>query len=132
MDEILVRKLDARYVVCGFNYHFGHQGLGTSELLWTCAPQRGIQVEIVQPVSYQGEVVSSSHIRELIMEGRMEEASTLLGHPFTIQTKVIGGQKLARKLGFPTINQQFSPENIVPAHGVYVTIVEIRGKPYRG
>ncbi|MBQ8345818.1 MAG: bifunctional riboflavin kinase/FAD synthetase [Clostridia bacterium] len=125
VEEILQKRLQATHVVCGFNYTFGAGGNGNTDMLIRLCQARGIGLTVLPPVTVDGVTVSSSRIREAIAKGNMETASALLGRPYGLRAPVIGGQKLARQLGFPTLNQVFWDGCAIPAYGVYVSRVRI-------
>ena len=130
--SFLAGVLRAKVIVCGFNYHFGRGGLaGAEELRALCAPL-GIRVEALPPVLWQGEVVSSTRIRQCIREGQIEEAAAMLCAPFTLAAEVVHGKGLARTLSWPTINQLFPPDFTIPRRGVYWSQVEIGGRRWNG
>ncbi len=132
VQGFLGETLHARVLVCGFNYHFGRGGqAGVEELRALCAPL-GIQVEALPPVLWQGEVVSSTRIRQCIREGQIEEAAAMLCAPFTLAAEVVHGKGLARTLSWPTINQLFPPDFTIPRRGVYWSQVEIGGRRWNG
>lgn len=132
VQGFLGETLHARVLVCGFNYHFGRGGrAGVEELRVLCAPL-GIQVEALPPVLWQGEVVSSTRIRQCIREGQIEEAAAMLCAPFTLAAEVVHGKGLARTLSWPTINQLFPPDFTIPRRGVYWSQVEIGGRRWNG
>ncbi len=132
VQGFLGETLHARVLVCGFNYHFGRGGqAGVEELRALCAPL-GIQVEALPPVLWQGEVVSSTRIRQCIREGQIEEAAAMLCAPFTLAAEVVHGKGLARTLSWPTINQLFPPDSTIPRRGVYWSQVEIGGRRWNG
>jgi len=130
-DEFIKKLIDmgVRHVVCGFNYKFGAgAGGGICELRELCA-EYNMTYEIVDPI-YCGEKipVSSSRIRELLYNGDITEAIEFLGHPFYIEKPVIHGNKLGAKLGFPTVNQRFCENDLIPAAGVYASLVCLDGE----
>ena len=122
-DKILVNALRASHIVCGFNYKFGKNAAGNTETLKKLCDKAGISLTCLAPVELDGKTISSSIIRHELLAGNIESANKYLGHPFSLNSKVIGGKKLARKLGFPTLNQAFPEDCIVPANGVYLTQV---------
>jgi riboflavin kinase/FMN adenylyltransferase len=116
IDDVLVGALQATHVAVGENFRFGHKAQGTPDVL-RADPRFETRVEPLLEVD--GEIVSSSHIRGLILGGAMEYADELLGAPFTIAGEVVHGDKRGRELGFPTANL-IPPEGyVVPSHGVY-------------
>lgn len=122
-ENILVKNLQARHLVCGYNYTFGVGGKGDVALLQALCHAHEIGLTVLPPVTVGNVSVSSSAIRTAIEEGRPEDAAALLGRPYSITAPVVDGQHLARKLGFPTLNQLFPDGLTVPRAGVYVTRV---------
>ncbi len=120
----LSEALGVRGAVCGFNYHFGHEGRGTATLLsaYFHRPGEGYYARIADPVLIDGEAVSSTHIRLLLREGHADMAIRHLGHPYALESVVVKGKRLGRRLGFPTANQYFYPESLIPALGVYAVL----------
>lgn len=131
-EKILIEKLRAVHIVCGFNYSFGKGGAGKTELLKLLCDQNCIGLTVIESIEIDGAPISSSRIREAVESGNIEEAQKYLGRPFSINTIVIDGQKLARKLGFPTVNQVFERGILVPKNGVYITRVTIDSKKHFG
>ncbi|MDD4546589.1 MAG: riboflavin biosynthesis protein RibF [Oscillospiraceae bacterium] len=130
--DLLYKTLDARRVCCGFNYKFGKDRRGDHDtLLALCAPL-GIEVCVVSPVLRQGKPISATGIRRLIEAGDVEQATGMLGHPFTLDIKVVGGQRLGHLLGTPTINQPLPPNFVRPHYGVYASAVEVDGRVTHG
>ena len=128
--EILVKKLDARLLVCGENYRFGQYAAGDSGLLQRMCAEQGIQCIVVPSVMYCGSMISSSRIRAALGAGDVESAAKMLGRQFSYRLEVVHGRKLGRELGTPTINQYFPDNFLIPAYGVYASVTEIDGKRY--
>ena len=126
--EILKKRLKAAHIVCGFNYSFGEGGKGNVDMLRKLCEDAKIGLTVLDPISVSGITVSSSAIRDALKAGETEKANALLGRPFSLKTVVISGQHLARKLGFPTVNQSFPSRMLIPSYGVYVTRVSIEGR----
>lgn len=131
--EILVKKLNAGFACCGKNFRFGLGGRGTPDSLKEIGRKYDIAVEIVEDVCLDGELISSTHIRELIRNGKIEEANRLLGYELWFRLPVVRGNGLARTvMNYPTINQIIPSTNIIPKFGVYASFVEVDGRQYRG
>lgn len=130
--RILCEKLNAGYACCGRNFRFGLGGHGTPERLSKIGESLGIRVEIVEDVCLDGVLISSTHIRELIRMGKIEEANRFLGYEWQFKLPVVHGNELGRKLCFPTINQILPDTNVMPRFGVYQSYVQVRGRNYRG
>lgn len=131
VKKILVERLNAGFVCCGRNFRFGLGGHGTPERLCVIGKKHNISVEIVEDVCLDGALISSSHIRELIRKGKIEEANRLLGYELWFRLPVVHGNKIARTMSFPTINQIIPETNIIPRFGVYGSFAEIDGREYR-
>lgn len=130
--DLLYKKLNAKCVVCGYDYHFGKGAVGTKETLKELLTPRGVEVFAIDAVMDNGEPVSSTRIRRTLEEGNIQEANRLLGYSFTIDYPVVHGRHFGKTLGFPTINQIFPENKIFPRFGVYITDVDIDGKTYLG
>ncbi|MCQ2429901.1 MAG: riboflavin biosynthesis protein RibF [Clostridia bacterium] len=129
--RLLKTRLNCRGVVCGFNYRFGVRGAGTPDLLRDAFPVPDTlgasvlpEMTVSLPDGTSGSVtVSSSRIREALAEGRPEAAAAMLGRPYALRTRVVPGKRLGRTIGFPTANQYFPPERLIPKKGVYAVRV---------
>lgn len=130
LDKVLLAKMNAQLIVAGSDYRFGYRGQGDIEMLARWAEAHSIRLEIVSQVSLEGEKVSSTRIRNLIREGRVDLAGRLLGEGFKIRGPVISGRGLGHKLGFPTTNQTLPPSLVCPAYGVYATRTTVDNRTY--
>lgn len=130
IEKIITDKLNARAVSCGFDYHYGKGGKGNSDTMREALRERGIAFFSAQPVVSDGDIVSSSEIRRLISEGEIERANAMLGDYFSYDFTVEKGDGRGRVIGFPTINQFFPEDFIVPKYGVYMSITKIDGESY--
>lgn len=131
VKEVLVKRFCAVHVVCGFDYTFGHRGLGNAKKLRALCSDLGIGCDVVEKVELLDAEVSSSRIRTLLEEGKLEEANTLLGHPHFLSGEVIHGKQLGRVLGFPTANVALEDGLLIPARGVYATAVTCDSGVYK-
>ena len=127
VEQTIRKECRGIYAVCGFNFHFGKSAEGTAQTLMHL--MRG-NASVLDPVLFEGELISSSNIRKELSTGNVEKAHNMLGRPFALATPVLRGKALGRTLGIPTINQQF-PENFaIPKNGIYVTRTRIDGMEY--
>lgn len=119
--DILVGALHVTTVLVGEDFRFGRGGAGTPELLRALGPQHGFTVEVVDDVYLGGSErrVSSTWIRELLMEGDVATAAEVLGRHVDVRGEVVHGLKRGRELGFPTANLSAIVDSFVPADGVY-------------
>lgn len=124
---VLVDWLHVVEVWVGANFLFGRERSGNFTLLRLLGAQLGFRAEKIDPVRYKDFVVSSTRIRRLISEGRVDEAGALLGHHYTIDGLVVEGEGRGRTLGFPTANLRTSNE-VLPPNGVYAAFVRTGGR----
>ncbi len=117
--RVLVGQLHVAHVAASETHHFGHKGAGDLALLRQLGEELGFEVETVPPLIIDGERVSSTRIRNLLLEGRVRTAGALLGRPYAICAHVVSGRGLGTELGFPTANLDIPPEKILPCDGVY-------------
>jgi riboflavin kinase / FMN adenylyltransferase len=117
IDDVLVERLGVTRVAVGENFRFGHQAAGDTDML---ARDGRFETRVVPLVEAEGEIVSSSHIRGLLLAGDVEQAARLLGAPFQIRGEVVHGDERGRTLGFPTANLVPDEALVTPGHGVYV------------
>jgi riboflavin kinase/FMN adenylyltransferase len=122
VDHVLVEKLQATHVSVGENFRFGHKAQGDAAMLQ--ADER-FAARIVPLLEVDGEVVSSSHLRGLLLGGAVHYADELLGAPFAVDGEVVHGDKRGRTLGYPTANLVPQPGYVVPGHGVYACRVQV-------
>lgn len=131
--KVLVEELSAKYIVAGRDFKFGYNRSGDVGLLERLAPECGYRLIAEEKVKNSaGQEISSTLVRSLISEGRMEEAAECLGRYYTVSGEIIHGNHMGTAFGIPTINQRPSEEKLLPPFGVYVAKVEIDGKSYGG
>jgi riboflavin kinase/FMN adenylyltransferase len=126
---VLVEWLRVTEVWVGANFLFGHDRAGNFSTLRSLGARYGFRAEKIDPVRYKDFVVSSTRVRRLITEGRVDEAGALLGHYYTIGGSVVQGQQRGKGLGFPTANICADNE-LVPPPGVYATTVGFDAAQY--
>lgn len=120
IQRVLVEALRTRFVLVGENFRFGYQQGGTTELLQTLGPAHRFAVELLQPVRWRGEIVSSTAVRKQITEGNVVHAGRLLGRCYSLRGLVVTGHGIGSKQTVPTLN--LAPETeVLPTHGVYAT-----------
>jgi riboflavin kinase/FMN adenylyltransferase len=123
---VLVDWLHVAEVWVGANFLFGRNRSGNFSVLRALGARYGFRAEKIDPVRYKEFVVSSTRIRRLIAEGRVDEAGTLLGHHYAIEGTIVQGAGRGRELGCPTANL-CSENELLPPNGVYATIVILEG-----
>lgn len=127
IDDILVDALGAKEVFVGFNYTFGDKGAGNTKYLKEICGKKGFVVNEVPPVEFEGEVLSSTLIRNLILNGELDKANRFLARPFLISEIVEHGKKYGRALGFPTANLKVV-NKVYPPFGIFGGTVVIEGE----
>jgi riboflavin kinase/FMN adenylyltransferase len=128
----LILKYNAKLIIVGYDYRFGYKGEGNASYIEEICRDEGIEVMIVPPVTYEGKIVSSTLIRSLIRRGAVRKARELLGRYFSIKGKIIYGDRVGTKLGYPTANVSIPADVILPACGVYAVLVSRGSKTYQG
>jgi riboflavin kinase/FMN adenylyltransferase len=127
----LVRALGKVQSLCvGTDFVFGRQRRGNVALLKKLGDKLGFAVHGLAAVSLAGRIVSSTRIRELIRAGRLDAASQMLGRPYAISGRVVGGDRVGRQLGFPTANLDMTGL-LLPPNGVYAGLAKVKQKTYR-
>jgi riboflavin kinase/FMN adenylyltransferase len=129
VKKVLVDLLHARIVFVGEDFRFGRQGRGTVALLERLGGEYGFEVRLIAAVRPTGDrVISSSWIRDLLSEGRVGEAATLLGRLPSVRAIVVPGERRGRALGYPTANLAQDVEGYIPADGVYAAYATVDGR----
>ena len=119
IEDILIGRFSAEHVVIGENFNFGYKAQGTPKYLTEVGPKYGFGVSIVKLQEDRGSSISSSRIRNLIIDGQIERANGLLTRNFYLKGVVIHGEKRGREIGYPTANIGLTPLATIPADGVY-------------
>src|SRR5262245_12119725 len=126
VETVLLDWLRVSEVWVGENFLFGRDRRGTFTLLRALGEDRGFRTEKIEPVRYKDFVVSSTRVRHLIGEGRVDEAGALLGRHYTINGVVVHGDGRGRDLGCPTANLDVQTA-LLPAFGIYVSVASVNG-----
>ncbi|WP_346663634.1 bifunctional riboflavin kinase/FAD synthetase [uncultured Merdimonas sp.] len=127
IEEIICRKLHARYVVVGTDFHFGYEKKGDVHMLAAYAETYGYQLFVIEKERYQDRIISSTYIKEVLRTGDVGKAAELLGYYYGADGVVEHGRRLGRTLGFPTVNLHWPAEKIAPPNGVYFGRVRVDG-----
>ena len=130
VSQILVEKMHAKLVCVGSDFRFGKHACADAVVLQTLCQNHNIQVCLIDKISHNGEIVSSSKIRTLIRQGDIKLANQMLGYRFHICGMVEKGNQIGRTIDFPTINQRIPQDMVLPRFGVYASITKIDGQEY--
>ncbi len=119
-EQIIVDRLAARAMVEGPNFFFGHNRSGNLDVLGRLCREAGIILKVADTQRFEGQIVSSSRVRRLVVEGTLEQANRLLGRPYRIRGLVVPGQGRGHRLGYPTANMK-RIDTLLPGEGIYAT-----------
>ena len=133
IKEVLIKRYNIKMLFMGFNHHFGKNRKGTPSYVSSLVSKYNFSLMVMPPYIIDGQVVSSTMIRELLREGKVEEAKKLLGRDYKICGKIEGGKKIAGSvLGIKTANVMVSPLKLIPKPGTYAVWVDLDDNIYRG
>ena len=126
IKDILVKKIGTKYLIIGYDHHFGRRGEGDFNTIKKCAEELDFRVEQVQGYHTEEGAISSSSIREALIKGKIDEANSWLGYPYSVSGTVIEGRRIGRTIGYPTANiKPTSRHKLIHANGVYAVEVKI-------
>lgn len=129
-ENILIDKLNAGGICCGWNYRFGKNSEGGTDELKKLCDESGVLLKITPPVYFGSKPISSTRIRQAIESGDIAAANAMLGREFRYKLTVVDGQHRGRLIGAPTINQRFDKNFVKPKNGVYSSVTVIDGREY--
>jgi riboflavin kinase/FMN adenylyltransferase len=133
VDDILLKTIGVKQLVVGHDYAFGKRRVGNIDFLQEQGKKKGFSVTVIDAHYEQEMLVSSTKVRELVADGRMADARTLLGRYYQIRGEVqLGQQRGGKEVGFPTANLNMDEDDLIPKMGVYVCQVICDGKCYGG
>lgn len=122
IEDLLKQRLDARRIVVGHDFRFGYRGEADVEMLRAAAAGHAFEVDVVEPVMLDGERVSSTSVREALAAGNLARATRLLGRRYSMQGRVMAGNRLGHKLGYPTANFRLH-RRVAPLGGIFAVRV---------
>jgi len=133
VEEILVQHIGIHEFIIGYNHAFGRKRRGDVALLKRLGKRHSFTVAVVPAVRIDNEVISSTRIRRLLLDGQVHQARRFLGRNYTLEGKVEKGQRLGKEFGFPTANLDVIGEGkLVPGDGVYAVVVHVNGERFPG
>lgn len=128
-DRIVRQRLDAKAIVEGRNFFFGHNREGNVQRLGEYCRETGVELEVVEPIHVDGEVVSSSRVRRLVADGKVELAAAMLTEPYRIRGTVVRGAGRGNRLGYPTANID-QIDTLLPGEGIYAGRIWLGDSPW--
>ncbi|WKS96059.1 bifunctional riboflavin kinase/FAD synthetase [Riemerella columbina] len=132
IEQILVRQLQVKHLIVGYDHRFGKNQTGNFELLKALAPRLGFEVEQQEAIALENQNISSTKIRNALLAGDILQANAMLGYPYSISGAVIHGKKIGRTIGYPTANIEVPPHQLLPKKGAYIVEVLVQGQLYKG
>jgi riboflavin kinase/FMN adenylyltransferase len=133
MEKILVKKVGIQHLLVGYDHHFGRGREGNFDIISDCAVKFGFTVRQVPEVLYGSEIISSSAIREALLEGRLDQANSFLGYSYSMAGRVVKGRRIGRVIGYPTANiETVDKYKLIPANGVYAVEIELENELKKG
>lgn len=130
--QILVGKLQIKYLIVGYDHVFGKDRSGNFDLLEKLAPELGFEVEKMEAVNIHNQHISSTKVRNALLKGDIEEANLMLGYHYPVSGKVVHGKKIGKTIGYPTANIEVQNLKLLPKKGAYITDVFLNGDQYKG
>lgn len=132
IEQILVKKLNVKYIIVGYDHHFGKNKTGNFEVLKSMGEKFNFEVEQVDGLSHLQQKISSTKIRNLLKEGNIQEANDMLGYSYSVSGEVVHGKKIGRTIGYPTANINVDETKLLPKKGAYIVEVWLKGNFYKG
>ncbi|MCR5388586.1 MAG: bifunctional riboflavin kinase/FAD synthetase [Lachnospiraceae bacterium] len=130
--ELLFNKMNIKSIICGSDFCFGHNRAGNTAYLDKVSKDFGFRLFVVDKLISDGVEISSTLIRSLLKEGKIEKANELLGYKYSVSGKVSSGNQIGRTIGFPTVNVILDENKLAPKYGVYSSEITVDGKTYKG
>ena len=131
VENLLLEKVNAKAICCGFNHRFGHKAEGNPEFLSALGEELGFKVYVMEPFVINNKLVSSTLIRDLIAKGEVSHCPELMGRYYAVSGDVVVGNRLGKSLGFPTSNLIIDESMVTPPNGVYITYCTYNGVRYK-
>ena len=123
--QILLDHLNMKEIFCGADFALGYKREGSVDFLRAVGNEKEFQVIVVEPQQFDGQIMSSSRIRQMIADGALDEATRFLGRNPSVRGRVVKGDQRGRQLGFPTANLAIAERRLIPADGIYAVRVKI-------
>lgn len=130
--QILVEKLNVKYLIIGYDHSFGKNKSGNFELLQKLSAELDFEVEQMEAINIHENNISSTKVRNALLSGNIREANEMLGYAYPVSGKVVHGKKLGRTIGYPTANIETESIKLLPKKGAYIVEVLIKDRQYKG
>jgi len=130
--QILVEKLNVKYLIVGYDHVFGKNKSGNFELLQNLSGELGFEVEQMEAINIHENNISSTKIRNALLNGNIQEANEMLGYSYSVSGTVAHGKKIGRTIGYPTANIDTETLKLLPKKGAYIVEVFVKDQQYKG
>ncbi|MCU7616667.1 bifunctional riboflavin kinase/FAD synthetase [Chryseobacterium sp. PBS4-4] len=130
--QILIDQLNVKYLIIGYDHSFGKNKSGNFELLQKLSAELDFEVEQMEAINIHENNISSTKIRNALLEGNIKDANEMLGYSYSISGTVVHGKKLGRTIGYPTANIETESIKLLPKKGAYIVEVFVKGQQYKG
>lgn len=132
VKDILSGRIGTKYLIVGYDHHFGRNGEGDFDTIKQCSGSLDFKLEKVQGLQTEEGAISSTSIRDALLNGRLDDANRLLGYNYSLTGIIVDGEKIGRSIGFPTANIRPEAHKLIPANGVYAVEVKTDDGYYPG
>lgn len=130
--QILIEKLNVKYLIIGYDHSFGKNKSGNFELLQKLSKELDFEVEQMEAINIHENNISSTKIRNALLAGNILEANEMLGYSYSVSGTVVHGKKLGRTIGYPTANIETENIKLLPKKGAYIVEVFVDNQQYKG
>ncbi|GEN74659.1 riboflavin biosynthesis protein [Chryseobacterium hagamense] len=130
--QILVEKLNVKYLIIGYDHSFGKNKSGNFELLQKLSQELDFEVEQMEAINIHENNISSTKIRKALLDGNIREANEMLGYSYSISGTVVHGKKIGRTIGYPTANIETDSIKLLPKKGAYIVEVSVKDQQHKG
>ena len=130
--QILIEKLNVKYLIIGYDHSFGKNKSGNFELLQKLSKELGFEVEQMEAINIHENNISSTKIRNALLKGKIQEANEMLGYPYSVSGIVAHGKKLGRTIGYPTANIETESIKLLLKKGAYIVETIVKDQQYKG
>jgi len=130
--QILIAKLNVKYLIIGYDHSFGKNKSGNFELLQKLSKELDFEVEQMEAINIHENNISSTKVRNALLAGNIKDANEMLGYSYSVSGMVVHGKKLGRTIGYPTANIETESIKLLPKKGAYIVEVEVNDQQYKG
>lgn len=130
--QILIKKLNVKYLIIGYDHSFGKNKSGNFELLQKLSKELNFEVEQMEAINIHENNISSTKVRNALLTGNVKEANEMLGYPYSVSGTVVHGKKIGRTIGYPTANIETDSIKLLPRKGAYIVGVLVKNQQYKG